>query len=280
MTDPRKLYDFRQVDVFSQDALRGNPLAVVRDAAAISATRMAEFANWNNLSETTYLLPPEDPAADYRLRIFTPTGELPFAGHPTLGSAHVWLEAGGVPKGRDIVQECGAGLVRIRREGARLAFMAPPLRREGPAEPEVAARLLRGLKLAAEDVEAIEWVDNGPGWVLVLMRSREKLLALRPDYTVLDGLEIGVCAPWTGPAAEADFEIRAFSTPGVEDPVTGSLNAGVAQVLFQSGRVRGGYLARQGTALGRRGNVHVSRDEDGIWIGGEVADCIRGTVLL
>lgn len=280
MDDLRHSYDFSQVDVFSGGALMGNPLAVVRDAAAIPEARMADFARWNNLSETTYLLPPEDPAADYRLRIFTPRSELPFAGHPTLGSAHVWLEAGGVPKGRDIVQECGAGLVRIRRDGSRLAFAAPPLRRDGPVEPAIRARLLQGLHLSEAEVEAIEWVDNGPGWLMVLMTSRDKLVAMTPDFSVLGGLKIGLCAPWTGPGAEADYEIRAFYLPGLEDPVTGSLNAGVAQVLYRSGRVQGSYVARQGTAMGRRGNVFVSRDADGIWIGGEVADCIRGTVRL
>lgn len=280
MSTSLKDYAFRQVDVFSDRVLKGNPLAVVLEAEGISDQMMADFSNWNNLSETTYLLPPRDPSADYHLRIFTPRGELPFAGHPTLGSAQVWLDAGGRPKGTDIVQECGAGLVRIRRMDGRLAFAAPPLRRHGPADEATRARALAGLGLQEAEVAAVEWVDNGPAWLLVMMQERGRLLSVTADFTILDGLKIGLCAAWTTPDRAADFEVRALVAQGVEDPVTGSLNAGIAQWMIATGRAPGSYVARQGTVLGREGQVFVTSEGGDIWIGGAVTGCITGTLRL
>lgn len=279
-----KTYAFQQVDVFSSRPLKGNPLAVVLGADTLSDAQMAEFANWTHLSETTFLLRPTLAAADYRVRIFTPEGELPFAGHPTLGSCHVWLASGGVPKAETIVQECAAGPIRIRREGASLAFSAPPLRRSGAVAPELLAQIAHGLGLALADIRAAQWVDNGPGWVAVMLATRAEVLALKPDYAALSGLNLGVIAPWNpaqdGP--EAQFEVRAFC-PGAgvpEDPVTGSLNAGLAQWLIGSGQAPAAYIAAQGAALGREGRVHVRQIGADIWIGGATTSCITGTLTL
>lgn len=272
---------FHQVDVFAQRPLEGNALAVVCGADALSTEQMAALARWTNLSETTFLLQPTDPAADYRVRIFTPQRELPFAGHPTLGSCHVWLREGGRPKGGEVSQECGAGLVPIRAAGEELAFAAPPLVRGGAVEPEVLVRIARGTGLAPERIQASQWADNGPGWVAVLLESREELLELRPDYAALEGLNVGLIAPWTGSAAEAQFEVRALmGEEYAEDPVTGSLNASLAQWLIPAGLAPERYLASQGTVLGRRGRVRVARIADQIWVGGAVQDCIRGTLSL
>jgi len=277
------LFPFQQVDVFASQPLRGNPLAVVIGADAVAEARMAAFANWTNLSETTFLLRPRQAGADYRVRIFTPSGELPFAGHPTLGTCHVWLASGGRPQGTDIVQECEAGLIRIRRgaEG-RLSFAAPPLRRSGPVEPEILERVAKGLGLAPGAIQASNWVDNGPGWLAVLLRSRAEVLALRPDYAVLAGLRVGIVGPWDSAADgdEAQFEVRAFTAGGFEDPVTGSLNASLGQWLIGSGIAPAQYVASQGTVLGRAGRVQVQRDGAEIWVGGAVTTCIEGTVRL
>ena len=225
------------VDVFGAGPLAGNPVAVVHDAQGLSDAAMADYARWTNLSETTFLLPPVDPAADYRLRIFTPGGELPFAGHPTLGSCHAWLAAGGRPRGEVVVQECGVGLVRIRRDGTRLAFAAPPLRRSGPLAEDDVRLLARGLGVARDEIVHHAWCDNGPGWRGVMLESAERVLSLRPDAGVLGGLDVGV----VGRRPEGDecaFEVRAFF-PGhgglAEDPVTGSLNAALAQWLIGAG---------------------------------------------
>lgn len=271
---------FRQVDVFTATALQGNPLAVVVDAEGLDEDRMAAFARWTNLSETTFLLPPNDPGADYRVRIFTPGGELPFAGHPTLGSCHVWLGSGGVPRGEDVLQECAVGLVRIRRDAGRLAFAAPPLRRSGTVEAEVLAQIARGLSISPSAIRASQWVDNGPGWVAVMLGSRAEVLALQPDYPALRGLKLGVVAPWDG--GDAQFEVRAFvgATPGYEDPVTGSLNASLAQWLIGAGLAPSRYTASQGTVLQRRGRVGLVREGDTVWVGGDVAEVIEGTVCL
>src|SRR5260370_1305773 len=227
MTD----FAFQQVDVFTSGPLSGNPLAVVVGADALTDSQMAAFANWTNLSETTFLLRPRTPGADYRVRIFTPQRELPFAGHPTLGSCHVWLASGGKPNGDKVVQECEIGLVRIRRGAGRLSFAAPAMLRSGPVEPDILARLADGLHLPPDAIMASNWVDNGPGWVAVLLHSRDDVLAIRPDYAVLSGLRVGVVGPWDrakdGP--DAQFEVRAFTAGGYEDPVTGSLNASLAQ---------------------------------------------------
>ncbi|MEV4909391.1 PhzF family phenazine biosynthesis protein, partial [Streptomyces albidoflavus] len=232
-------FDFKQVDVFSQIALKGNPLAVVFGADALSDQCMAAFASWTNLSETTFILEPQDPRADYRVRIFTTLSELPFAGHPTLGTCHAWLEAGGVPKGNDIIQECGVGLVRIRREGAELAFLAPPLLRSGPVEAEVMTRVQRGLGLSGDAIVRAQWVDNGAGWLAVMLKDRQQVLTLQPDHSQMLGLAVGVIAPWNPErdGDEAQFEVRAFiSGDGMpEDPATGSLNAGIAQWLLGDG---------------------------------------------
>ncbi|MHB0952859.1 MAG: PhzF family phenazine biosynthesis protein [Allorhizobium sp.] len=275
-------FTFQQVDVFASRPLRGNPLAVVVGADALSEPEMAAFANWTNLSETTFLLKPKSAGADYRVRIFTPVRELPFAGHPTLGSCHVWLASGGRPKGREIIQECEAGLIRIRRDDDRLSFAAPELRRAGPVEPETLARIVRGLNLAPDAIVDANWVDNGPGWLAVLLRSREEVLALRPDYAVISGLRVGVVAPWNPlkHGRDADFEVRAFTAAGFEDPVTGSLNAGLAQWLIGSGIAPSTYIASQGTVLGRAGRVHVEQAGGDIWIGGNVATCIEGSVTI
>jgi len=273
---------FQQVDVFSSQPLAGNPLAVVVGADALDDAQMAAFARWTNLSETTFLLQPRAPEADYRVRIFTPTQELPFAGHPTLGTCHVWLGSGGRPRGGEIIQECAAGLVRVRRESGRLAFAAPPLRRTGALEPELMARVVDGLRLAPGALVDANWVDNGPGWLAVLLRSRSAVLALRPDYLAIAGMRVGVVGPWDAEkdGQDAQFEVRAFTAAGYEDPVTGSLNAGLAQWLIGSGIAPPMYIASQGTALGRKGRVHVVQDGTDLWIGGAVATCIAGRVTL
>ncbi|QTN23477.1 PhzF family phenazine biosynthesis protein [Rhizobacter sp. AJA081-3] len=272
---------FTQLDVFTDTPLRGNPLAVVHGAEGLSDAQMQTFARWTNLSETTFLLPLTDAAADYRVRIFTPDRELPFAGHPTLGSCHAWLAAGGQPHSADeVVQQCGVGLVRIRRDGTRLAFAAPPLRRSGPVEPEVLAQIVRSLRIPADAIRASNWVDNGPGWVAVMLGSRDEVLALQPDFTAMRGLELGVVAPWSG--GDAQFEVRAFvPSLGVpEDPVTGSLNAGLAQWLIGAGLAPERYVAAQGTALGRSGRVFVEKRSDTVWIGGDSVVVVSGQVNL
>lgn len=272
---------FTQLDVFTDTPLRGNPLAVVHDAHGLSDVQMQAFARWTNLSETTFLLPPTDAAADYRVRIFTPDRELPFAGHPTLGSCHAWLAAGGTSRDKgEVVQQCGVGLVRIRRDGTRLAFAAPPLRRSGPVEPDVFAQILRSLRIPADAIRASNWVDNGPGWVAVMLATRDEVLALQPDFSAMRGLELGVVAPWTG--GDAQFEVRAFvPSLGVpEDPVTGSLNAGLAQWLIGAGLAPVRYVASQGTALGRSGRVFVEKRGDAVWIGGDSVVVVSGQVSL
>ncbi|MDB5900217.1 MAG: antisense-enhancing sequence-like protein [Ramlibacter sp.] len=277
------LRPFKQVDVFTPVAYRGNPLAVVLDGAGLSTEEMQHFTHWTNLSEATFLLPPTQPEADYRVRIFYPAGELPFAGHPTLGSCHAWLEAGGRPKGEHVVQECGIGLVKLKRDADRLAFAAPPLRKSGPLpEPDVTL-IARGLGVPRAAIVAHAWCDNGPNWRGVLLASAEQVLALKPDPAVLAGLDIGVVGPRSA-GDECAFEVRAFF-PGnggmAEDPVTGSLNAAVAQWLIGAGLAPQRYIASQGTALRRAGRVHVERDAGGeIWVGGACVTCIDGQVRL
>jgi PhzF family phenazine biosynthesis protein len=273
---------FRQVDVFTTTPYLGNPVAVVLDATGLSDDEMARFARWTNLSETTFVLPPRDGEADYRVRIFTPEVELPFAGHPTLGTCHAWLETGGTPA-RDaaIVQECAAGLVRVRRAADRLAFAAPPLLRSGPVDEPLVVHIADVLGIERGDIVDAEWADNGPGWVAVLLGSADAVLALRPGRTDLD---LGVVGPYP-PGSPQAFEVRAF-TPKLaggagEDPVTGSLNASLAGWLLRSGRATAPYVASQGTALGRQGRVHVSSDDDGtIWVGGGTVTCVAGQVDL
>ncbi|RJX82512.1 PhzF family phenazine biosynthesis protein [Pseudomonas sp. LS-2] len=276
-----KTFKFQQVDVFSSTATEGNPLAVVTGADELSDAQMAAFARWTNLSETTFLLRPTHPDADYRVRIFTTVRELPFAGHPTLGTCFVWLDNGGEAGANEVVQECGAGLVRIRRDGSRLAFAAPPLLRSGPVEQELLQRLATGLGLRPEQIVGSQWADNGPGWVAVMLSSREEVLAIRPDYVVLKGLNVGIVAPWTGPDAEADFEVRALTGDlNAEDPVTGSLNASLAQWMIPAGLAPAKYTTRQGTVLGHRGRVSIEQIGEQIWVGGDVQKCIEGSVML
>ncbi|MDP3084399.1 MAG: PhzF family phenazine biosynthesis protein [Rubrivivax sp.] len=272
---------FHQLDVFSAERLLGNPLAVVHDAGGLDEARMAAFARWTNLSETTFLLPPTDPAADYRVRIFTPGGELPFAGHPTLGSCHAWLAGGGQPRDPGLViQQCAVGLVRVRRDGARLAFAAPALRRSGPLEAGLLTQIGAALGLQAADIVNHQWVDNGPGWCAVLLGSAAQVAALRPDWAALGELKLGVVGPH--PAGEpAQFEVRAFiGDGGYEDPVTGSLNASLAQWLIGAGLAPERYVAAQGAALQRAGRVHLQREGDTVWVGGDVSPCIDGEVTL
>lgn len=270
---------FAQVDVFTATPLLGNPVAVVLDAVGMTDEEMARFARWTNLSETTFVLPPRDPAADYRLRIFTPGGELPFAGHPTLGSAHAWLQAGGSPaRPGTVVQECGVGLVRLSR-GDRLAFAAPPLRRSGPVDDALRARVARALRLAPEDLLACAWVDNGPPWIGAVLRDGAAVLAVEPDLAAMGDLAVGVLGRW-GPGHDTDVEVRAF-VPGMgvpEDPVTGSLNAGFATWLIGDGTLPPTYVAAQGTVLGRAGRVHVHREGEDVWVGGDTTTCVRGDV--
>jgi PhzF family phenazine biosynthesis protein len=269
---------FRQVDVFTDTPYFGNPLAVVLGADGVSDEQMRQFSNWTNLSETTFVLPPRAAGADYRVRIFTPSSELPFAGHPTLGTCHAWLEAGGRPATPgQVVQECGAGLVTIRQDEAGLAFAAPPLLREGAVTEEVADRVARALNISRSDMVDIAWADNGPGWVAVLLDSAEAVLAIRPGTVTMD---IGVAGLYPAGAPQA-LEVRAFSgkVSTVEDPVTGSLNASLAQWLLGTGRLKAPYVASQGTALGRRGRARISADDSGqVWVGGSVVTCVSGTV--
>jgi PhzF family phenazine biosynthesis protein len=272
---------FRQVDVFTAEPYLGNPLAVVLGADGLTGAQMQQFAHWTNLSETTFVLAPADESADYRVRIFMPTGELPFAGHPTLGSCHAWLEAGGRPRTPGlVVQECGAGLVQVRQDADGLAFAAPPLVRTGPVDEELAVHIAGILRVGRDEIVDLQWADNGPGWVVALLASAEAVLAVRPGPTDLD---LGLAGPYP-PGSAAAFEVRAFFPKDgatVEDPVTGSLNASLAQWLLRTGRAAAPYLASQGTVLGRRGRVRVSQDADGsIWIGGSVVTCVEGTVRL
>jgi PhzF family phenazine biosynthesis protein len=272
---------FRQVDVFATTAYTGNPVAVVLDGTGLDDDTLRRFARWTNLSETTFVLAPSDVAADYRVRIFTPTHELPFAGHPTLGTCHAWLESGGVPRADGvIVQECAAGLVRIRQTENGLAFAAPPLIRSGPVEEHLIGRLANMLRIDRSEILDSQWVDNGPGWVAVLLSDARAVLALRPGLVDLD---LGVVGAYPD-GAEHAFEVRAFFPKDgatVEDPVTGSLNASLAAWLLHSGRARAPYIASQGSALGRAGRVHISTDvDDTVWVAGATITCISGDVTL
>ena len=279
-------YSFSQVDVFGSGPLQGNPVAVVHDATGLDDDAMAAFARWTNLSETTFLLPPEEPGADYRLRIFTPGEELPFAGHPTLGSAHAWLEAGGAPQASDgPVQECGVGLVALRRDGEALAFRAPDFLRTGPVDEDTLGRVIGTLGVEAGQLVDAWWIDNGPGWLGLQLDAAAAVLSLRPDFADLE-VDVGVIGPFDDEerrAVGADVEVRAFC-PGMginEDPVTGSLNAGFAMWLTRNGALPASYVARQGTVLRRDGRVRISTDDSGdLWVGGTSRTVVRGTVDL
>lgn len=271
---------FAQVDVFGATPHAGNPVAVVLDGEGLDTETMRRFARWTNLSETTFVLPAEAPGASYRVRIFTPTTELPFAGHPTLGTCHAWREAAGGAAGPGpYVQECGAGLVRIRPTPAGLAFAAPPLLRSGEVAADLLADIARALGLSPGEILDAQWVDNGPGWVAVLLEDPARVLALRPADLDLD---LGVAALHP-PGEEVALEVRAFPKDGtlVEDPVTGSLNASLAEWLLRTRRLAAPYVARQGTALGRAGRVHVDRDPDGtVWVAGATRTLLEGDALL
>jgi PhzF family phenazine biosynthesis protein len=298
---------FTQVDVFTDTPLLGNALAVVLEAEGLSDAQMQALAQWTNLSETAFVLPPTEAGADYRVRIFTPGGELPFAGHPTLGSCHAWLEAGGQPRDPEfIVQQCAVGLVRIRREGSRLAFAAPTCRRS-PIAPDLLAQISDALGLQAGQLRASQSLDNGPVWLSLLLDAPETVLALQPDHGRLRelGVKVGVAAAYrpagpaliaranrearasrseTAPASpEPDLEVRAFAAASgiLEDPVTGSLNASLGQWLMAEGLMPSSYLASQGSCLGRAGQVHVRRDTQGqVWVGGSSVSCIHGQLAL
>lgn len=309
-----KIRPFLQVDVFTATRYLGNPLAVVLDGSDLTSDEMQHFAHWTHLSETTFLLPPTvagaAAGADYRVRIFTPSAELPFAGHPTLGSCHAWLAAGGTPGNEDcIVQECGVGLVRVRRQGAQLAFAAPALRRSEP-EAALLAQVSAALGLQRRQIRAAQILDNGPVWLALLLDSRATVLALKPDHLALKNLgqKVGVVAieaaasgglliarsnrearafaagaNRSASAPASEVEVRAFAAPvGVdEDPVTGSLNASLAQWLIADGLAPGRYTAAQGACLGRAGCVHIEQDGNAqVWVGGDVIGCIEGTVTL
>jgi PhzF family phenazine biosynthesis protein len=302
-----KTRPFKQVDVFTAKPYAGNPLAVVLDGTGLDDAEMQDFAKWTNLSETTFLLPPTEPSADYRVRIFTPGGELPFAGHPTLGSCHAWLEAGGRPKaGGRIVQQCAQGLVPIRHEGERLVFAAPPSRRSAPS-PSLLAKVAGALGLRAQQIVAAQLLDNGPVWLGLLLTDADTVLALKPDHRLLKelGQKVGVAGipprddepntplisrsnrearAFARPSAEeVGLEVRAFAAPvGIEeDPVTGSLNASLAQWLISEDHLPERYLAAQGQCLGRAGRVHVTRDAEGqVWVGGDSVTCIDGKLTL
>lgn len=269
------------VDVFADEPFLGNPVAVVADAGDLSTEAMQRVTRWLNLSETTFLLPPTRPGADYRVRIFTLAHELPFAGHPTLGTAHVWLEKGGRPRLGDVViQECGAGLVQIRRDDNALAFAAPPLIRSGATTETEIRQIADVLRIPREKIVKAAWADNGPGWIAVMLGSAEEVLALEPAGDHDARIDIGVVGAHDG-SADVDFELRAFFSDGhgrmVEDPVTGSLNASVGQWLFAEGHARGSYVAAQGTRLGRRGRIKVEQDADGnVWVAGNTRTLISG----
>ncbi|WP_433431431.1 PhzF family phenazine biosynthesis protein [Nonomuraea sp. CA-141351] len=275
------LRPFTEVDVFTATPYHGNALAVVLDGEGLTAEEMQRFAAWTNLAETTFLLPPSSPEADYRVRIFTASEELPFAGHPTLGTCHAWLEAGGVPRQEgEIVQECGAGLVRVGRTGDGLAFQAPPLVKSGPVEEPLVEKIAEAFGIERAGIVDAEWADNGPGWVAVLLADAGSVLALRPG---LVPCFVGVAGAYPE-GSPYDFEVRAFTHAHgstIEDPVTGSFNASLAQWLLRTGRAKAPYVASQGTLLGRSGRVHISTDEKGsVWVGGSVVTCVTGRVDL
>ncbi len=276
---------YRQVDVFSAEPWLGNPLAVVHDADEVNEGQMARFARWTNLSETTFLCAPTDPHADYRVRIWTPTGELPFAGHPTIGSAHAWLEAGGVPRGDVVVQECGAGLVDVRRS-PRLGFAAPPLTRSGPVDPDLRSRVMTALGVDESAVRGMAWIDNGPGWIGVDLGIAQAVRAVAPDIAAFTDLKVtvlGRCASAEVSDLAADVEVRAFYADEGdfgEDPVTGSANAGLGQWLIGTGALPEAYTARQGSVIGREGRVRVEADAGQVWVYGDAVTRISGEVHL
>jgi len=277
------VFRFSQVDVFTVKGLLGNPVAVVHGADSLDSATMARFARWTNLSETTFICKPTAADADYRLRIFTPGGELPFAGHPTLGSCRAWLAAGGIAQSSDkIVQQCGIGNVAIREREGQLGFAAPPLTRTGPLDPASLTRIQQALQLTSDDVVSHQWVCNGPDWAAVMLPAAEAVRSLKPAMALLGDLKVGVIGKEHTTSADFDYEVRAFA-PGIgvpEDPVTGSLNAGLAIWLMSEGVTADRYVAAQGSALQRSGRVLIEKDESGIWVYGDTTICIEGSLTL
>ncbi len=281
---------FKQVDVFTAVPFMGNPVAVVLDAEGLTTEEMQQFANWTNLSETTFVLPATSQNADYRVRIFTTTNELPFAGHPTVGTCHAWLEAGGVPQNTDrIIQECEAGLIPLRRTEDRLSFAAPGLLRSGEVDEADLDLVCAVLQISRHEIVAAQWADNGPGWVAVLLENAQAVLDLRPDFSAVDSYDIGVAGPHPvgvaglhGEESDIALEVRAFFRSNgqpAEDPVTGSLNASLAQWLLADEVLTAPYVAAQGTALGRAGRVFVDQADGEIWVGGDAVTCLDGQCL-
>ena len=273
---------FAQVDVFSAHPYRGNPVAVVLDGEGLDDDRMLEIAKWTNLSEMTFLLPPTTDAADYRVRIFSPGGELPFAGHPTLGSAHAWLESGGIPRNPElIVQECEAGLIHVRRAGDGLSFQAPPTHRAGNLDHEYLERIVAAFGIDRSQVQAHQWIDNGPVWAVVRLASALEVLDLEPDLSLIPEAMVGAIGAYPV-GSEYAFEMRTFA-PGVgvgEDPVCGSMNASVGQWLVRTGEAGSGYRVAQGRKLGRTGDIAITVDEVGnVWVGGATTTLFRGEAI-
>ena len=272
-------FKFSQVNVFSADPLLGNPLAVVHDADSLSTERMSAIARWTNLSETVFLVKPTNPEADYAVRIFSPQVELPFAGHPTLGACHAWLAAGGRPKnaGR-VMQQCEVGLVTIGNNEGGLEFAAPPLIRTGPLEPDVLNQIMKALSLSSSDIAHHQWVDNGPGWCAIMLHSARDVLALETEWATLAPLNLGVIGLYDANAG-ATVEVRSLiGDGGYEDPVTGSLNASLAQWGIPAGLGPAPYVAFQGTRLKRAGKVQLREADGDIWVGGDVVDVISGEI--
>ena len=273
---------FQQIDVFTSKPLMGNPLALVHDAQDLTDEDMARLARWTNLSETAFLLPATHPDADYRVRIWTPRRELPFAGHPTLGSCHGWLSQSIEPKAADfITQECAIGLVKIRRDGTRLAFAAPPLLKSGPVDTSTLEAIAKALNISLSQIIDHQIVDNGPGWMALLLDSADSVLKIKPDLSALAPYKVGVAGPYP-PGHDVQFEVRALGADagGGEDPVTGSLNAGIASWFLKTGIAPGSYAVSQGTALGRQGRLYVQQVNGQIWVGGQSLTTIEGTLHL
>lgn len=272
---------FAQVDVFSPTPYLGNPLAVVLDAEDLDRDAMQRVARWTNLSETTFVLPPTTPDADYRVRIFTPGGELPFAGHPTLGSAHAWLHHSGSSKDQ-VVQECAAGLIEVRRRQPTLSFAAPPTLRSGEIEEEYLEQIVAALGIDRSHVVDHQWVDNGPGWAVVRLATAQEVLGLEPDFSQIPNAMIGAIGAHPDGSRHA-FEMRTFA-PGAgvpEDPVCGSMNAGVGQWLIRTGTAAGSYRVSQGRRLGRAGDITITAEHDGtVWVGGSTNTLFHGTALI
>lgn len=274
---------FAQVDVFSSTQYLGNPVAVVLDADGLDSDMMQRVARWTNLSETTFVLPASSAEADYRLRIFTPGGELPFAGHPTLGSAHAWLESGGIPRDpATIVQEVEAGLIAIRRDGDLLSFAAPPTIRSGDLDEQYVGQIVEAFGIERSKILAHQWVDNGPGWAVVRLATAQEVLDLTPDLARIPDAMVGAIGAYPE-GAEHAFEMRTFAPAlGIaEDPVCGSMNASVGQWLVRSGAVAGGYRVSQGSRLGRAGDIVITVGDDGsVWVGGSTTTLFRGEALI